>query len=386
MKHVCIATGTRADWGILRPVADALRRMPRIALHILATNMHLMEAYGHTADAIEADGFTIDARVPMPDANDDSGLAKARAMGTCLSLTAAELDRMRPDAIVILGDRFEMLAVASAAMMLRIPIVHLHGGEITEGAVDDCIRHAITKMATLHLTAAEPYRRRVISLGEDPAMVVNIGSPGVWNLVNSPRTPRAELCASLDLDPALPYAVATFHPATLDTVAPALRCRAMLDAFDRLPGMQVIVTYPNNDPGSHEIIELIESWGKGRRGTVVVKSLGMYRYLSAVAGAAFVAGNSSSAIIEVPAAGIPAVNIGIRQKGRLHSNLVIDCGDSADEIEAAMRRALDPAFVARARLDRDPYYKPDTPELAAQAIARLLDMPAPLPPKKFHES
>lgn len=370
--RVCIATGTRADWGILRPIAEALRADGGFDVHVLATNMHLMDTYGHTVDNIVADGFEVDAQVPMPDANNDSGASKAVAMGECMAGTARVLESLRPDALVILGDRFEMLAIASAATVMRIPIVHIHGGEVTEGAFDDCIRHAITKLASLHLTATEPYRRRVIQMGEEPQRAINIGSPGVWNLMHRPRMARAELCRGLGLDPSQPFAVATFHPATLDTAAPAVRCRAMLDALDRIAGLQVIITYPNNDPGSAEIIKEIEAWGAARPGrAVVVKSLGMERYLSAIAEAAVVAGNSSSAIIEVPAGGTPAVNIGIRQQGRLHSPLVIDCGDSADLIEAALRRALDPAFVAEARKAPDPYYRPDTPARAVEAIRNL---------------
>lgn len=384
MKRVCVATSTRADWGILRPLAAALRDCGSVELQLLVTNMHLLPAYGNTVDEILSDGFTVDARVPMPDGGDDAH-ARAAAMGSCLSGTADALASLRPDALVILGDRYEMLAVASAAAVMRVPVIHISGGEISEGAVDDSLRHAITKLASLHLVSAEPYRRRVIQLGEHPSCVVNTGSLGVWNLMNRRPMTREELCVDVGIDPAAPFAVATFHPATLDSVEPGIRCRAMLDALDRFPGINVIITYPNNDAGSAQIIDAIRAYAAERPGRVaLVKSLGMHRYLSAVRHSAFVIGNSSSAIIEVPAAGIPAINIGIRQRGRLHSPLVIDCGDSADDIASAIATALNPEFVAQARLGENPYYRPDTLRLSLDAIIRFTGT-LPAEPKKFYD-
>lgn len=385
MKTLCVATSTRADWGILRPLAAALRDSGRVKLQVLATNMHLLEAYGHTVDEIIADGFAVDARVAMPDASGDTPLGRAKAMGVCLEGTAEALGRLKPDALIILGDRYEMLAVASAAAVMGIPIVHLHGGEISEGAIDDSIRHAITKLSTLHLTATEPYRKRVIQMGEHPDRVINTGSLGVWSLVNRPRMSREELCADLGLDASAPFAVVTFHPATLDKVAPAERCRAMIEAFSRFPELNIIATYPNNDAGNEGIIEVLKEWQSAEPERVkLVKSLGMRRYLSAIAEAELVAGNSSSAIIEVPAAGTPAVNIGVRQKGRLHSPLVIDCGDTTDEIADAIGKALDPAFVAEAAKAPNPYYKADTLQIATEAVLQFAES-LPLAPKTFYD-
>lgn len=385
MKTLCVATSTRADWGILRPLAVALRDSGRVRLQVLATNMHLLDAYGHTVDEIIAGGFTVDARVAMPDASGDTPLGRAKAMGVCLDGTAEALGRLKPDALIILGDRYEMLAVASAAAVMGIPIVHLHGGEISEGAIDDSIRHAITKLSTLHLTATEPYRKRVIQMGEHPDRVINTGSLGVWSLVNRPRMSREELCADLGMDTSAPFAVLTFHPATLDNVAPSERCLAMIDAFCRFPELNIIATYPNNDAGSEGIIEVLKEWQAAEPGRVtLVKSLGMRRYLSAIAEAKLVAGNSSSAIIEVPAAGTPAVNIGIRQKGRLHSPLVIDCGDTAEEIAEAIRKALDPTFVIEASKAINPYYKADTLQIATDAVLRFAES-LPVAPKTFYD-
>ena len=372
---ICIATGTRADWGILSPLAAALRDDPDTELQILATNMHLLDSYGHTADEIEAAGFHIDERVAMSDTEGRGAVARAIAMGECLSGCARAFERLAPDAVIILGDRFEMLAVASAAVVMRIPIVHISGGETTGGAIDDSIRHAITQLATLHLVSAEPYRQRVIEMGKHPDVVVNTGSLGVWNMLNQQFPTRSELAADLAFDHAAKFVVATFHSATLDDVPPAVRCRAMLQALDRFPDLHVIITFPNNDAGSEEIIEEISRWhSENPLRSTLVKSLGLKRYLSAIREAEFVIGNSSSGIIEVPAVGTPVINIGIRQQGRLHGEGVIDCADDADAISDAIEKALSPEFKQIARTARNPYYAPDTIAKTLSSIKSLLQL------------
>ncbi len=373
---VCIATGTRADWGLLQPIAAELQRRARVDVVVMATNMHLLGAYGNTIDEIRRAGFEPSALIPIypegsaTEPTDD--LSRARATGLCVTLAAEALDAMKPDAVVILGDRYEMLAIATAAAMLRIPLVHLCGGEITEGAIDDKLRHAITKLAGLHLVATEEYRRRVVQMGEDPEAVINIGAPGVWNLMHQPLMSRAELAESLGADLSGPFAVVTYHPATLADGDPATLCRQMFRALDRFPELNLIVTYPNNDAGSYAIIQVINEEATAQPGRItLIKSLGMKRYLSAITHAAVVVGNSSSGIIEVPAAETPVVNIGSRQRGRLHSPLVIDCGDTAEEIASAVEMALTPEFRATHAGLPNPYSRPDTPEAAAEAIEQF---------------
>lgn len=365
---ICVATSTRADWGLLMPIAAEMRRDSRVELQVLATNMHLLERYGHTADEIEADGFEIDARVVMPDA-DDSEAARARAAGICLEGAAREFERLRPDVVVILGDRYEMLAIATAAAIMRLPIVHIAGGEISEGAIDDSLRHAITKLATLHLTATERYRRRVIQMGEAPGSVVNIGAPGVWNAFNQELPTPRQVYDSLGIDGEPKLMLVTYHPATLDDVDPAVRFAALLEALDRFADYHAIITYPNNDARSQGVIAKIEDYARKNPGRVTaVKSLGMKRYLAASKMASAVVGNSSSGIVEVPSAGTPTVDVGIRQQGRIAGESVIHCGDSTDEIAAAIARALSPEMQSLAACKENPYARPDTVPLAASTI------------------
>ena len=234
-RKVCIATGTRADWGLLSPIAKALDGRPDTILQVIATNMHLSERYGMTVNEIEADGITVSARVKMDTHNADSDISKVKGMAQCMAGCADALERLAPDVMVILGDRYEMLAVASAAAMMHIPVIHIAGGEISEGAIDDSIRHAITKLSALHLTATEQYRRRVIQLGEEPRRVINTGAIGVYNTVHEKLMTQQELEQSIGFEITDPTLLVTYHPATLDETGSGLRCKAMLDALDRLP-------------------------------------------------------------------------------------------------------------------------------------------------------
>ncbi len=384
-RRICIATGTRADWGLLQPLAGRLKAALDVDLRILATNMHLLGKYGSTVSEIEDAGFTVDERVPIPDGGDGPAEACALAAAACLDGSARAFGRMRPDAVVILGDRYEMLAVASAAALMHIPIVHISGGEVTEGAMDDSIRHAITKLASLHLTATERYRSRVIQMGEQPDRVVNIGALGVWNAFNQQLPTAGEVLESLGIAGCPDIALVTFHPATLDPEDPAARFDALAEALDRYPGLHVIVTYPNSDPRSGAVIGRIAAWHERRPEAVtVVKSLGMKRYLAASAMARVVVGNSSSGVVEVPSAGTPTVDIGIRQKGRIAAPSVIHCGDSADEIAEAVARALSPDMQALAGRRENPYARPDTVEAAARAIIEFVNRTEHAP-KRFYD-
>lgn len=385
MKKLVFVSSTRADWGLLSPLARALRDGGfDIEVRIVATNMHLLPEYGMTVDEIRADGFEPLCADMRTEGTDPA--SRVRALAKCTSAMADAFGELRPDAVVILGDRYEILGVASAAALMNIPIIHIAGGEISEGAVDDSIRHAVTKLSTLHLTATEPYRQRVIQLGEVPERVVNTGAIGVWNALNVPPLPVEELEAFLGLRLTEgPVAVITYHPATLDSDAsPRERVRELLDALGDFPELTCVITYPNNDAESEGIIEEIKAFSAARPNALAVRSLGMRRYLSLLRYADVCIGNSSSGIVEVPSFGIPTVDIGMRQRGRIAADSVIHCGDSRREIADAIRWALSPEGASRAKQSKNPYFQENTLSRQLESVVGFLNS-LPVEPKKFHD-
>lgn len=359
-RKICIVTSTRADWGLLSGVARALQAYDTVLLQIIATNMHLNPRYGMTVNEIIEDGFTVDERVEM-NSRTDSPIDTAVATGKCLGGIAKALNHLKPDILVILGDRYEMLAVATAATIMRVPIAHIAGGEISEGAFDDNIRHALTKLSTLHFTATDAYRNRVISMGENPKLVFNTGALGVYNIIHEPVIPKAELEKFIGIDINSSTLLVTFHPATMDPVPVAERCEALLQALDGFISSHIIFTYPNNDPEGEVIIKMIQEYRDRYPGRVaVVPSLGRKRYLSMLHFVSAVVGNSSSGIVEVPTMRIPTVDIGIRQQGRIAATSVIHCDGEADQIHQAISFALSPSGKRIALETDNPYAKRDT--------------------------
>lgn len=384
-RRIAIVTTTRADWGLLSPIARRLEADGSTELQIIASNMHLDPLYGMTLRDIEADGLRVSARVPMTTGRDDSQAATVRAAAQCMAGMADAFESLRPDLVVMLGDRYEMLAAAQAAALMRIPIIHIAGGEISEGAVDDSMRHAITKLASLHLTATEPYRRRVIQMGEQPDRVINTGAIGVYNALHVEPITRAGLEADLGFSPDRRTLVVTLHPATLDPTPTSRVCGAMLDAFDRLPDdVKFLITYPNNDADGLVIIDMIERFAAARPGRArVVPSLGHRRYLSVLRYAGAVVGNSSSGIVEVPSMHIPTVDIGPRQRARLAADSVIHCEPVTGPIYDAIMLALSPRGQETARKAVNPYYRRDTLDLIVSAI--LTADPRQLATKRFYD-
>lgn len=367
-RRICIATGTRADWGLLSPIAQALNKRDDVDLKIIATNMHLSEEYGSTWKEIENDGLKIDWRVKMK-SDADTRKDTVLAMSECMAGMAEALAALQPDLLVILGDRYEMLATASAALILRIPIAHIAGGAISQGAYDESIRHAITKMSHIHLTETERYRKRVIQLGENPEHVIYTGAIGVYNIMHTQYISREQLERELNLTLSDRLILATFHPATLDEMPPQQQCKNLLAALDRHPDYQTIFTYPNNDSEGRIIIQLIENYRRRHPERVAVfPSLGMRRYLSMLHCATAVVGNSSSGIVEVPSIGIPTLDIGIRQMGRTAAPSVLHCGVSEEEIADGLETVLSSSFRLIAKSAENPYYLPDTLEKMVDAI------------------
>jgi UDP-hydrolysing UDP-N-acetyl-D-glucosamine 2-epimerase len=321
---------------------------------VIATGMHLASEFGLTYQELEADGFEISEKVETLLAS-DSPVAIAKSVALGVIGCAEALARLRPDVVVLLGDRFEILAAAQAALLLGIPIAHIHGGEVTEGSIDEPMRHAITKMSSLHFTAAEPYRKRVIQLGEDPDRVFNVGSLGVDNIERLELLARGDLEVALERGLPSPLILCTYHPVTTRSEAWA-GMEAVLEALEGIPEAHVVFTRPNSDTGGREINRAIDEFvRRNPERTAVFVSLGPVRYLSLLREADVVLGNSSSGIIEAPAAGVPTVDVGERQRGRLRADSVIDAREDASEILRALRRALSPEFRANAARCRSWY-------------------------------
>lgn len=354
-RRICVVTGSRADYGHLQPVMTAIAGDTGLRLQIVACAQHLEPRFGETWRAIADDGFAIDAKVPF-NLGLDTPLAIAEAAGQGMAGLARAFASLRPDIILVLGDRFEILAAASAALMLGIPLAHIHGGEITEAAMDDAIRHSLTKMSALHFAAAEAYARRIRQMGEEPARVVVSGAPGLDHLTTMRFVDRAALGAHLNLDLGGTFLIVTYHPVTLDADHGLSGMTALLTALDTFKDAAIVFTGVNSDPGHgalHEAVTRFAAADPNRRRAVM--SLGQLRYLSAVKAADAVVGNSSSGLIEAPALGTPTVNIGDRQKGRLRSPSVIDCAPDTGSIRAAVAKALEPTF--RTAMGHAPAYR-----------------------------
>lgn len=343
-RRICVVTGSRAEYGQLHWLLRALQEDPRAELQIVACAMHLSPEFGLTYREIERDGFAIAAKVSML-LSDDSPVGIAKSTGLGVIGFADAFDRLRPDIVVLLGDRFEILAAAQAALIARIPIAHLHGGEATEGLIDEAVRHAVTKMASLHFVAAEPYRQRVLQMGEAPDRVFNVGMAGLDFLGHVNWLARERLAADLDMPLPSPLFLVTYHPVTLDADGQARAMRELLAALDEFPQASIVLTYPNADAGGRVLIELIEAYARCRQPRVrAFPSLGQQRYLSVMRECDVVIGNSSSGLTEAPALRKATVNMGDRQRGRLKADSVIDCPEEHSAIAAAIRQALSPKF------------------------------------------
>lgn len=367
-RKICVVTGTRAEYGLLRGLLAELQGNPDVTLQLIATAMHLAPEFGLTVTEIEADGFTIDRRLEILLAS-DTGAGMAKSTGLGMLTFADAFAELKPDIVVLLGDRFEILAAASAALLMRIPIAHLHGGEITEGAVDDAVRHAVSKMAVLHFVAAEPYRQRLLQMGEPDDRVLTVGGLGVDAILRVPRLSKDELEASLDFRFGERNLLVTFHPATAEDGDPMGQCEELLAALDRFPEVRVIITLPNADAGGRAIAARLREYGASQRGRVgIFASLGQQRYLSSLALVDGVVGNSSSGLLEAPSFGIGTVNIGSRQKGRLRALSVIDCPPQRE----AVTHAIDTVLSLEFRKKLAGVYNPYGTGGAAKKIAAVL--------------
>ncbi len=372
MKKICIVTGTRAEYGLLKPVIEKVNSADTMELRLVVTGMHLSPEFGLTYREIEEDGYLISAKIEML-LSSDTGAGVTKSMGVALLGFADYFEGNRPDIVVLLGDRYEALMAATAAMMARIPIAHIHGGETTEGAVDEAIRHSITKMSHLHFTAAEAYRNRVIQLGEQPQNVYCVGALGVENVKAVSLLDRKTLEEAIGLTFRPPTIMVTYHPVTLENQTAGEQLENLLKVIARHKELQVIFTKANADPDGRIVNQMIDDYVEKNRATCAAyPSLGQLRYLSALQFCDLVMGNSSSGIIEVPSFGIPTVDIGDRQKGRVSADSVIHCGNEETDIERALTRAMSPAFKDSICGMKNPYEGNHTSKKIVEVIEQAL--------------
>jgi len=355
MKKICLFTGTRAEYGLLKPLLVEIENDPELQLQLLVSGMHLSADFGNTFQLIEKDGFLIDAKVATLE-EDDTPLGTCRSIARGVTGYAEAFTALQPDLLVLLGDRFEAFAAAAAALVCQLPIAHLHGGETTEGAYDEAFRHAISKMSQLHFVATEAYRRRVVQLGEAPERVFNVGAIGLDYLESTELLVRADLEKSLGFRFGRQSALVTFHPVTLEQGSATAQFNQLLAAIDQLPELKVIFTKANADTEGREINRLIDDYVAGHpQKAIEFTSMGHLRYLSSLRVVDLVLGNSSSGIIEAPSFGVPTVNIGNRQQGRIKAASVIDCPPERSAILNACRKALSREFKNLARTVDNPY-------------------------------
>lgn len=376
MKTVCVITGTRAEYGLLKPLIDKVYHSDGLELQLVATGMHLSTEFGLTYQEIEEDGYPITAKIEML-LSSDTAVGVTKSMGVALLGFADYFAVYKPDIAVILGDRYEMLTAASAAMIAGIPIAHIHGGELTQGAVDDAIRHAITKMSHLHFTAAAAYRNRVIQMGEQPQNVYNVGSLGVESIKSLSLLGKEDLENSLHFTFEAPTVMVTYHPVTLEDMTPASaerQFRNIVEVLDKHKELKVIFTKANADPYGRIINRMIDDFVSGNaERCAAFTSLGQLRYLSSLQFCDLVLGNSSSGIIEAPSFGIPTINIGERQKGRACADSVIHCSNEIQEIEQALLKAMSPEFREYIQGQSNPYEGFETSKKILEVINSALE-------------
>ncbi len=382
MRTISVVTVGRSDWGLYLPILEAIRSEPDLRLHLIASGAQLVASHGRTDELIAADGYRIDDRVQMLLAADSAASISA-SMGLGTIGFAQVYDRVRPDLLLVLGDRFEMHAAALAAVPFRIPIAHVHGGEVTAGAIDDALRHAITKYSHLHFASTACHARRIVQLGEEPWRVTVSGAPGLDQLRRLKLLTADELSARLQIALDVPPLLVTQHPVTLQSELAAEQANSLLEAIGS-PKRPVIMTRPNADTRNSDILERLERFAAANSNVRLVSNLGTLAYFSLMQCAAVMVGNSSSGIIEAASFRLPVVNIGLRQHGRPRSGNVIDCGDSAAAIRAALDQALSVEFRERCRDVQNLYGDGHAADRIVQVL-KTIELNERLLIKSFHD-
>lgn len=371
MKTVCVVTATRAEYGLLKNIIKLIEKDEELKLILVVTGTHLSKDFGYTVTEIREDKLPIFAEIDIL-VEENGGISASKTMAKAFYKFSDFFKDYKPDMLVVLGDRYELLPICACAMNEQIPISHISGGEITEGVIDDTIRHCITKMSYLHFVSCEAYRKRVIQLGEEPSRVFNFGDVGVENICNMKLMSKSELEQEIEFCLDNPYGVVTFHPVTLEKASALKQLGELLSALKATKDMNFIITKSNADTEGKEINGRIDEFVEENKNCKSYYSLGLLRYLSAVQYSEFVIGNSSSGIVEVPALGIPTINIGDRQKGRLQANSILNCEPEKEAIIRQIKMARREEFKKNIKIDENPYKGKNTSKLIIETIKRFL--------------
>ncbi len=382
MKKICIITGTRAEYGLLRWVMEEIISSPKLDLQLIVTGMHLSPEFGLTSNMIEKDGFFINHKVEML-LSSDTTIGITKSIGLGIIGFADALNNLKPDMIVLLGDRFEAFAAATSAMVSRIPIAHIHGGEATEGLIDEAIRHSITKMSHLHFVSTEKYKQRVVQLGEQPKRVFNVGALGIDNIYKLKLIKKKEVESILNFKFLKKNLLITFHPVTLENNTSRSQIKEIIEALKEFPKIGLIFTMPNADTNGRAIYEMIEEFCKTHLNAKAYVSLGQLKYLSCMKYIDGILGNSSSGIIEAPSFKKGTINIGDRQNGRLMANSVINCNPKKKEIVASINLLFSEKFKHSLKNVINPYAKKDTSKNIVRGLEKINF--APLLKKQFND-
>ncbi len=373
MKKICVVTGTRAEYGLLKPLIKRIQEDIELELQIIATGMHLSPEFGLTYKEIEEDGFIIDEKIEML-LSSDTAVGISKSMGLAMIGFADAFRRLKPDMVVLLGDRYEIFAAATSAMVSRIPIAHIHGGETTEGAFDEAFRHSITKMSYLHFTSTEEYRRRVIQLGESPDRVFNVGAIGIESIKELKLLDKQELEDSINFRFDKKTALVTFHPVTLENSTSKNQFQELLNALDKFSNLKLIFTKANSDTDGRIINSMIDEYVKSNEyKATAFTSMGQLRYLSAMKYADLVIGNSSSGIVEAPSFKVVTINIGDRQKGRIQSDTIINCQPKENEIYKAIELGISTNFKEKVKDVKNSYGEGNVSEEIINTIKENLN-------------
>ena len=384
LKKIAVVTATRAEYGILKNVIEQIYRAEELELCLMVTGTHLIPEYGMTVEEIEQDGYPITEKIDIL-LSSNTPVSVSKTMGLAMISFAEAFDRQKPDLLIVLGDRYELLSVCSAAMNARIPIAHISGGETTQGAIDESVRHCITKMSYLHFPGCEEYRKRIIQLGEAPERVYNFGDVGVEAICTMPKMTKQELEESIGFSLGKPYLCVTFHPTTLENDKTEEQMGELLRALEAYPDMLFVFTKANADANGKIINAMIDEYVGLHTNCVAFASLGSKRYLNLLQYSNGVLGNSSSGIVEAPAFGVPTINIGNRQKGRLQADSILNCEAKENQIIEMIAKSQSKEFAELARKVENPYGNGDTSKEIVRVITEYLYQNKICLEKKFYD-